>query len=66
MGYFRKLIFATDCGNFNKNILIWLMLMNNFHVLKIGLEIGFEAVIFINEIIFCACSPIFNNFKIGN
>lgn len=33
------------------------MLMNNFHVLKIGLEMGFEAVIFINEIYFVHVVP---------
>lgn len=65
MEFFRKLIFSTDCGNFNKNILnMTQMLTNNFHVLKIGFEIGFEAVIFTNEIIFFVCSSIFNNFKI--
>lgn len=37
------------------------ILTNDFHVLKIGFEIGFGAVIFINEIIFCACSPIFKS-----
>lgn len=63
MGYFRKFIFFPDGGNSNRNMQIWLMLMSNSDVLKMGFKIGFGAVSFIREITFCAYRPVFNNCK---